>query len=78
MNITILLAVSEANFAMGFMAAAFFGYGPSRLHKFVQWVNGPPLTAPRALNVAARNFKARLAARRTSTEQSDDQSATEE
>jgi hypothetical protein len=31
---TILLAVSVANFAMGFMAAAFFGYGPAHLHKF--------------------------------------------
>ena len=82
MNITILLTVAAVNFAMGFIMAAFFGYGPSRLQWIVHWVDDPPFAPPRVFNSFTRSIQARLAARKASAQQSaepaDEQTAPEE
>jgi hypothetical protein len=46
MKVLILITVASTNFAIGVLAAAFFGRGPTRFQRIVKWIEDPPIKAP--------------------------------
>jgi hypothetical protein len=68
LNLFLLTTVAAANFAVGVFAAGFFGYGPRRLRKIIQWIDSPPIRTPAFIEKLGTGVQSRVQGFRKSPE----------